>query len=293
MAGINQIVNSLVSSGQSIPNAPSMQQVQAPALSGATSPYLAAIQQSMAPAIQSNLQQLQASLAANGIGQSGAANQANQKFFGDVNAAENSALAPLIQQGFGQQFSANSQNAQANNSASMQQYLAAIQSTLGTQAAQQAMSQLLQQQGFAGAQQNSSNALQSQEFNDQLLASILTGNANAFNTTQNNQLGFGNQAFQGGIGSLLGLNGQGLSGTTGIVGQGQIGQTQAGNLTSMLPYLAAIGGTTAIPSSAFSPFSFNGGGGSGSSSGSVFNQTLPGSVGGTPELEQPDVGGFM
>ena len=98
--------------------------------------YATALQAAYAPMFDKQRQALNANQAANGTLTSGAGNYNQQELTAQNNATLARELQPLIQQGFGQQFQANVDNANSQNS----------------------FENMLKQQQFAGAQQNAGAA---------------------------------------------------------------------------------------------------------------------------------------
>ena len=98
--------------------------------------YAAALQAAYAPMFDKQRQALNANQAANGTLTSGAGNYGQQDLTAQNDATLAAGLQPLIQQGFGQQFQANVDNANSQNS----------------------FQNMLKQQQFAGAQQNAGAA---------------------------------------------------------------------------------------------------------------------------------------
>lgn len=203
------------------PGMPPMAAINAPALSGAASPYLQAVQQSLQPYFDQQQESLKAQLAAQGILPSGAGNQGLQDLTAMQNAQVSGAVAPLIQQGFGQQFSAAQGNASAYN---------------------QALAQMLQEQ-FGAQQTNAQLGMQGQEFNANLL-----NNAIMQNTGYNNQAlmagaGYGNSDYLNALAQMGGLNSQNLGYLNSILSGGMNNQVNSymGGQNLGAGYAAQIG----------------------------------------------------
>lgn len=189
--------------------------------------YASALQQSFAPYFGESQQQLAGDLAGMGILSSGAGAKQLQDLTARNNATYANALLPLIQQGFGQQFQANAQNAGAQNQAASQGYSGALQSFLNQ----------LQNQ-FAAQRQNQD--LQAQY-----------GLA---------QMGYGNQDYLTQLGILAGLQGQGLGGLNSIYGQG-MNNAYNGYLSpqsNMAQYAYGAGGAGVYPNSGYGGSSSSG-----------------------------------
>jgi hypothetical protein len=201
--------------------------------------YSQALQASFSPYFQQSQNDLAAREASMGILHSGAANKDFQDLTARNNATFANALAPLIQQGFGQQFQANEGNANAYN---------------------QVLAQML---GInANAQQtNAQLGLQGQEFNANLINQALLQNNDIANQFALARAQFGNSDYLNALGQMGGFMGTGLSGLGYVLGQGM--QNQFNGYTngyqSMLPYIQQLGqsqgyqtppgwnGTTTIP----------------------------------------------
>lgn len=183
--------------------------------------YRQAVQQSLQPTFDDQQQQLAARLNALGILPSGAANKGFQDLTAQNNATVAGATAPLIAQGFGQQFQAGSQNAGAAN----------------------AYQDLIQQQAFTGGQNAINNNLNAQEFDAGLNQQTNLANQQAANALQLAQMGYGNADYQQIIAQLAGLQSQGLGGQESIIGQGvpQALNAYTQSYNSLLPYSSSAG----------------------------------------------------
>lgn len=191
--------------GATTPGMPSIANVNAPNMQDATQAYTQAVQSSFQPYFDQQQQGLKAQLAAQGILRSGAGNQGLQDLTAQQNAQVSGAVAPLIQQGFGQQFQAATGNAGAYNSALMQMVNNQLQAQLANQ-----------QMGMQG-----------QEFNANLVNNAIMANTGYANNALNEGAAFGNNDYLNALNAQAGFLGSNLGALGYILGQGASGGLSA------------------------------------------------------------------
>ena len=215
--------------------------------------YAQALKQSFQPYFDESQQNLSADLAAKGIMTSGAGVKEMQDLTAKNNATYASALAPLIQQGYGQQFSANTQNAAAQTGANRDQFQTNEQRSAADVAAQNRAREFGIGNNFAGDQFNAnningasrgafdanvqsglmtqgnvynaqeSNAQRQQQldmFNATRGDNIYGANADRQNQYNLASMGYGNQNYQNAMREFAGLNATGLSSQGNALSQG-------------------------------------------------------------------------
>lgn len=166
-------------------------QVQAPPQDSA---YYSALQTALQPGFNTQANALAQQEAAMGVVNSGQGVNDFGQLAQDQNAIYAQQAAPMISQGFQNQFSANSQNAAAQNS----------------------LQQLLQNQSYGAGINNANNALQAQEFNSGQNYGLLSQDLGYQNALQLAQLGYGNSDYLAQLQGITGLEGTGL-GTQGNI----------------------------------------------------------------------------
>ena len=215
--------------------------------------YAQALKQSFQPYFDESQQNLSADLAAKGIMTSGAGVKEMQDLTAKNNATYASALAPLIQQGYGQQFSANTQNAAAQTGANRDQFQTNEQRSAADVAAQNRAREFGIGNNFAGDQFNANNINGASRgaFDANVQSGLMTqGNIynaqesnaqrqqqlNMFNATRGDNIyganadrqnqynlasmGYGNQNYQNAMREFAGLNATGLSSQGNALSQG-------------------------------------------------------------------------